>query len=62
MDRRYFLSSAIPVGLALGSRALASPNDTVRVACVGFRGRGRDHIRAYNQMANVEIAALCDID
>jgi predicted dehydrogenase len=29
---------------------------------VGFRGRGRDHIRAYSQMTNVEIAALCDID
>ena len=29
---------------------------------MGFRGRGRDHIRAYSQMANVEIAALCDID
>jgi predicted dehydrogenase len=29
---------------------------------VGFHGRGRDHIRAYNQMTNVEIAALCDVD
>jgi len=62
MDRRYFLGSAISAGVALRSSALASPNDTVRVACVGFRGRGRDHIRAYSQMTNVEIAALCDID
>src|ERR1019366_8563629 len=46
MDRRYFLGSAISAGAALRSSALASPNDTVRVACVGFRGRGRDHIRA----------------
>jgi predicted dehydrogenase len=62
MNRRYFLGSAISAGVALRSSALASPNDTVRVACVGFRGRGRDHIRAYSQMTNVEIAALCDID
>jgi predicted dehydrogenase len=58
MDRRYFLGSAA----AAAGLAMASPNDTVRVACVGFRGRGRDHIKAYSQMANVEIAALCDID
>jgi predicted dehydrogenase len=29
---------------------------------VGVRGRGRNHISAYNQMANVEIAAICDVD
>jgi predicted dehydrogenase len=46
----------------LRSSALGSPNDTVRVACVGVRGRGRDHMSAYNQMANVEIAAICDVD
>ena len=62
MNRRYFLSSTIPAGMALRAGSLASPNDTVRVACVGLRGRGRDHIRAYSLMPNVEIAALCDID
>jgi len=62
MNRRYFLSSAIPAGMALRASNLASPNDTVRVACVGTGGRGRDHINAYNKMTNVEIAALCDID
>jgi len=41
---------------------LASPNDTVRVACVGVRGQGRSHINSYSKMPNVEIAALCDID
>jgi predicted dehydrogenase len=62
MNRRDFLGTAIPAGALLQSRAAASPNDTVRVACVGVRGRGRDHIRAYNDMAKVEIAAVCDID
>ena len=61
MDRRYFLMGSVAAA-ALRPRAQASPNDTVRVACVGVRGRGRSHIRAYNQMANVEIAAMCDID
>jgi predicted dehydrogenase len=62
MNRRYFLSSALSAGVAVRSDALASPNDTVRVACVGVHGRGRSHIHAYSQMANVEIAAICDID
>ncbi len=47
---------------ALRPSALASPNDTVRVACVGVRGQGRTHIEHYLQMDNVEIAAVCDID
>jgi len=62
MKRRHFLSSALTAGAALRSSALASANNTVRVACVGFRGRGKDHIRAYRQMPDVEITALCDID
>lgn len=61
MNRRYFLGSAISAGAALRP-ALASPNDTVRVACVGVHGRGRAHMRAYSQLPNVEIAAICDID
>src|SRR5439155_19398535 len=62
MNRRYFLGSRLSAGVAFRSHALASPTDTVRVACVGVHGRGRSHIRAYNQIANVEIAAICDID
>jgi predicted dehydrogenase len=63
MNRRYFLMSSPGVaGTALRSSALPSPNDTVRVACIGFRGQGRGHVRAYSNMRNVELAALCDID
>jgi predicted dehydrogenase len=53
---------AASVAGGLGRAILASPNDTVRVACVGVRGQGRSHIGAYSKMPNVEIAALCDID
>jgi predicted dehydrogenase len=43
-------------------RGLAAPSDTVRVACVGFRGQGKAHIQGYLRTPNVEIAALCDVD
>ena len=69
MDRRDFLKTtgkAVTVGaatLALGGRVLGA-NDRVRVAVVGTRGRGHDHIRGFHNLANdnVEIAALCDVD
>src|SRR6266542_4278663 len=56
------MSSAAAVGGALSSKARTSANDTVRVACVGVRGQGNSHIRAYSAMQNVEIAAICDVD
>ncbi|MCW5980814.1 MAG: Gfo/Idh/MocA family oxidoreductase [Bryobacteraceae bacterium] len=59
MNRRIFLMSS---AAAAASKPARSANDTVRVACVGLRGRGRDHIRGYAELPNVEIAALCDVD
>ena len=60
MERRHFLMTS--AAALAGRTALASPNDTVRVACVGVHGQGRSHIRAYSAMPNVEIAAICDVD
>lgn len=37
-------------------------SDRVRVAVVGLRGRGKDHIDAFSRLRNVELAALCDVD
>src|SRR5678816_383804 len=63
MERRHFLMGSLAsTGAALGPRARASANDTVRVACVGVHAQGREHIRRYSAMQNVEIAAICDID
>jgi predicted dehydrogenase len=64
MNRRYFLMGATGTlaSTQIKSHLLASPNDTVRVACVGVRGQGRAHLHQYSQMKNVEIAAICDID
>ncbi len=47
---------------ALPGGGAASPNDTVRVACIGVRAQGQDHIRNYLRMTNVDIAAICDVD
>ena len=62
MNRRYFLMGSVAAGAALRSSALASANDTVRVACVGVRSQGHEHVKRYAKMPNVEIAAICDID
>jgi predicted dehydrogenase len=55
------MSSAALAGSALRP-ARASANDTVRIACVGLRGRGGNHLDGYSALPNVEIAALCDVD
>ena len=62
MNRRYFLMSSVAASGAVSASALSSPNDTVRVCCVGVRGQGQSHLRAYAKMPNVEIAAICDVD
>ena len=49
MNRRHFLMSSAGV-LAAARHAMPSPNDTVRVACVGLRGRGKDHLKAYGRI------------
>ena len=54
------MTSAAVAGQALG--ATKSPNETVRVACVGLRGRGKTHLRAYMSLPNVDLVAICDVD
>jgi predicted dehydrogenase len=61
MDRRQFLlGSAAALGSA--SSVFGTPSDTVRVACVGIGGRGRDHLGGYSKLDNVQVAAICDVD
>ena len=62
VNRRHFLMTSMALPAALKASALPSPNNTVRVAVIGFNGRGKAHISAYLKMPNVEIAALCDVD
>src|SRR6516164_7571903 len=60
LDRRNFLSAGA-AALALGGRILGA-NDRVRVAVCGTRGRGKDHIKGFDKVPGVELAALCDVD
>lgn len=71
IDRRDFIkSSAGAAAVASTTKALGfnlthyagSPNGTIRVAIVGIRGQGNVHIKEYAKMADVEIAAICDVD
>ena len=62
VNRRHFIMSSMALPVALKASDLQSPNNTIRLAIVGFNGRGKAHINAYLKMPNVEIAALCDVD
>src|SRR2546425_119646 len=69
INRRYFLKTtalgAAAVGLPAYSWASAKgANEAIRVAVVGFGGRGADHISGMRGLANknVRIVALCDVD
>ncbi len=61
MNRRIFLMTSTAAGTRLEA-SRRSPNDTVRVACVGFRGRGQIHLRSYTALPKVDVAAVCDVD
>ena len=65
-SRRDFVrTAALGAGLAAAARpsaAQTSPNDTINIGVVGFRGRGRDHYRAFAAMPGVRVAYLCDVD
>lgn len=37
-------------------------NDAIRVAVVGFKGRGGDHINGFSGVPGVRVAGLCDVD
>ena len=69
--RKEFLKSSAVAGSAallprnLSAAAVApagSPNGNVRVAIVGFNGKGGSHIREFQKIPGVTLAALCDVD
>ncbi|NLH98429.1 MAG: Gfo/Idh/MocA family oxidoreductase [Chthonomonadales bacterium] len=66
MTRRQVLGLGAGVGLATLSPAswarVLGANEDIRVAVVGFRGRGGSHISAFGNMKGVRVVALCDCD
>ncbi len=67
ITRRAFLKrSAYGAGLlSLSARSwgqVAGANDDIRMAVVGFNGRGEAHISAWEKIKGVRLAGLCDVD
>lgn len=67
LTRRSFLTRTALAGAALSLPARVysqaeGANSDIRVAVVGFNGRGQSHISAYLGMKGVRIVALCDVD
>lgn len=66
INRREFVGVSAAAWAAapmvLNKQAFAGANDRIQVACCGLHGRGQDHLRGFQALKNVEVAALCDID
>jgi predicted dehydrogenase len=67
LTRRSFLKSAAVTTAAVSWSAkswsqIPSANDDVRVAVVGFGGRGKDHLGGLAKVKGCRITGLCDVD
>jgi predicted dehydrogenase len=64
--RRTFLKTGAMAAAGLASASSAKrvlgANDRIRIAVVGLRGRGWDHVKSYHPISGVEIAYFCDVD
>ena len=69
ITRRTVLKNSA-VGAAAASFALSArswgnvvgANEDIRIAVVGFNGRGNDHINNFSKIKGVRVVALCDAD
>lgn len=73
MDRRTFLRTTALAGASLSllpvlgrSQSVIGrvrgANEDIRVAVVGFNGRGKSHISGFRELKGVRVVALCDVD
>lgn len=68
LSRRRFLQGSGATLIALSATSPLAvarkrgPNDEIRIACVGLRGRGRDHINGFRSLEGVRVVALVDVD
>src|SRR5712671_4800495 len=67
IDRRSFLKSTLAASAAFSlparmHAAVEGANGDIRIAVIGFNGRGQDHIKGYLGSKGVRIVALCDVD
>ena len=61
-NRRTFIKTGVAAGAAFQAKRVMGANDRVRIAVIGLRGRGYDHIKTYKGIPNAEVAAVCDVD
>lgn len=72
LEDALFASTAAALAAGAGQNAWAEepkrtgrvigPNDQIRIAVIGVRGRGHDHLSGYAKMPDVTVAAICDVD
>jgi len=67
MERRKFIKNSVAGAAAMSvplilNASIKGANDRVRVAVIGIRGMGQNHIKSYSALNNVEVAAICDVD
>lgn len=67
LDRRNFIKNSVLAAAVAGLSAQtyaqsAGANGDLRVAVVGFRSRGMEHIKELKKLKGVRIVALCDVD
>jgi len=67
INRRNFLKTTLATAAAVNVPFPSitqeiSPSDEIRVAVIGFNGRGRDHISGFSNRQGVRLTALCDAD
>ena len=67
LNRRSFLKSTALSAAALGWTAkswsqIPGANGDVRIAVIGFNGRGQNHIDGYKKITGARLVALCDVD
>lgn len=70
LKRRNFIKKSVllSAGAAFGGPTYIKgfsqnrPSDTINVAVVGIRSRGRAHFRNFTKIKNSRVVALCDVD
>src|SRR5947208_3526011 len=71
LSRRSFVkSSAAAAAAALATSrwtakswaAVVGANEGVRIATIGFNGRGTNHIECINKVKGLKLVAVCDAD
>jgi len=65
--RRSFLRNSLAAGAAVSLPAriysqAPGANSDIRMAVIGFNGRGKDHIAEIGKLKGVRVTALCDVD